>query len=183
MMERLKSSTERASSTGSAFSRRRSYIPAAVPVSIMSSDVFVQQLFSVFPAYSAMDSDLRLEVGEEPLKGVVGVGDMYGGVLRLILPSCTRSLTTSLYLSYHSLNAPMKLSLSVTVMPFTSSSRFRDASTSGSCVRYLRTMGIWWNWHIWTRSGFRACGRPFIPSIMTLYILNPLPFSQSTPST
>ena len=54
MMERQKSSTERASSTGSAqcllFSRRRSYIPAAVPVSIMSSDVFVQQLFPGFPA-------------------------------------------------------------------------------------------------------------------------------------
>ena len=53
-MERQKSSTERASSTGSAqcliFSRRRSYIPAAVPVSIMSSDVFVQQLFPVFQA-------------------------------------------------------------------------------------------------------------------------------------
>ena len=46
-MERQKSSTERASPTGSAqclaFSRRRSYIPAAVPVSIMSSDVFIQQ--------------------------------------------------------------------------------------------------------------------------------------------
>ena len=42
-MERQKSSTERASPTGSAqcliFCRRRSYIPAAVPVSIMSSDV------------------------------------------------------------------------------------------------------------------------------------------------
>ena len=50
-----------------------------------------------------------------------------GSAQCLILPSCTRSLTTSLYLSYHSLNAPMKLSLSVTVMPFASSSRFRDA--------------------------------------------------------
>ena len=53
-MERQKTSTERASPTGSAqcriFSRRRSYIPAAVPVSIMSSDVFVQQLFPGFPA-------------------------------------------------------------------------------------------------------------------------------------
>ena len=53
-MERQKSSTERASPTGSAqcliFSCRRSYIPAAVPVPIMSSDVFVQQLFPVFPA-------------------------------------------------------------------------------------------------------------------------------------
>ena len=53
-MERQKSSTERVSSTGSAqcliFSRRRSYIPVAVPVPIMSSDVFVQQLFTVFPA-------------------------------------------------------------------------------------------------------------------------------------
>ena len=46
-MERQKSSTERASPTGPAqclaFSRRRSYIPAAVPVSTMSSDVFIQQ--------------------------------------------------------------------------------------------------------------------------------------------
>ena len=54
VIERQKSSAERASSTGSAqcllFSRRRSYIPAAVPVSIMSSDVFVQQLFPVFQA-------------------------------------------------------------------------------------------------------------------------------------
>ena len=54
VIERQKSSTERASSTGSAqcllFSRRRSYIPAAVSVSIMSSDVFVQQLFPVFQA-------------------------------------------------------------------------------------------------------------------------------------
>ena len=87
-MERQKSSTERASPTGSAqcliFSRRRSYIPAAVPVSIMSSDVFVQQLFPVFPAYSAMDSDLRLEVGEEPLKGVVGVGE---ASLRMVVES------------------------------------------------------------------------------------------------
>ena len=54
VMERQKSSTERASPAGSAqcliFSCRRSYIPAAVPVPIMSSDVFVQQLFPVFPA-------------------------------------------------------------------------------------------------------------------------------------
>ena len=111
------------------------------------------------------------------------LGRMYGGVLRLIRPSRTLSLTTSLYFSYHSLNAPMKLSLSVTVMPFTSSSRFRDASISGSCVRYLRTMSIWWNWHIWTGTGFRACGSPFIPSITAPYILNPLLLSQFTPST
>ena len=53
-MERQKTSTERTSPTGSAqcriFSRRRLYIPAAVPVSIMSSDVFVQQLFPVVQA-------------------------------------------------------------------------------------------------------------------------------------
>ena len=53
-------------------------------MSIMSSDVFVQQLFPVFPAYSAMDSDLRLEVGEEPLKGVVGVGE---ASLRMVVES------------------------------------------------------------------------------------------------
>ena len=76
-MERQQSSTERASLTSSAqclnFSRRRSYIPAAVPVSIMSSDVFVQQFLPVFFADSTMNPDLCLEVGEEPLKSVVGV--------------------------------------------------------------------------------------------------------------
>ena len=76
-MERQKSSTERASLTSSAhclnFSRRRSYIPAAVPVSIMSSDVFVQQFLPVFFADSTMNPDFCLEVGEEPLKSVVGV--------------------------------------------------------------------------------------------------------------
>ena len=42
-------------------------------MSIMSFDVFVQQLFPVFAADSAMYPDFCLEVGEEPLKGVVGV--------------------------------------------------------------------------------------------------------------
>lgn len=77
-MGRQKSSTERAAPTSSAqcliFSRRRSYIPAAVPVSIMSSDVFVQEFLPVFFADPAMNPDLCLEVGEEPLKGVVCVG-------------------------------------------------------------------------------------------------------------
>ena len=77
VMERQNSSTERASPMGSAqclnFSRRRSYIPAAVPVSIMSSDVFVQQFLPVFFADSTMNPDLCLRVREEPLKSVVGV--------------------------------------------------------------------------------------------------------------
>ena len=163
-MERQQSSTERASLTSSAqclnFSRRRSYIPAAVPVSIMSSDVFVQQFLPVFFADSTMNPDLCLEVGEEPLKSVVGVRETG---LRMVVESPQKrhitldaqicasqsgmhvrrcpaldsprheplSLTTSLYLSYHSPNAPMKLSLSVAVIPFTSPSSSLEASISG----------------------------------------------------
>lgn len=89
-MERQKSSTAPSLSDGFGavldLGRRRSYIPAAVPMSIMSSDVFVQQLFPVLPAYSAMDSDLRLEIREEPLKGVVGVGE---ASLRMVVESPT----------------------------------------------------------------------------------------------
>lgn len=42
-------------------------------MSIMSSDIFIQQLLPVFFADSVMDSDLCLEIGEGPLKGVIGV--------------------------------------------------------------------------------------------------------------
>lgn len=47
----------------------------------------------------------------------------------------------------------------------------------------LRTMSIWWNWHICTGMGFNACGSPFMPSITMPYIRNPLLLNHSTPST
>lgn len=47
---------------------------------------------------------------------LLNLGRVYGGVTRFIFLSCTRSLMTSLYFSYQSSKAPMKLSLSVLVI-------------------------------------------------------------------
>ena len=46
-------------------SRRRSYIPATVTFSIMSFDIFIQKLLSVFLADSTMHSYFCFEVREE----------------------------------------------------------------------------------------------------------------------
>ena len=95
-MKRQKSSTERAAPTNSAqclnFSRRRSYIPAAVPASIMSYDVFIRPAsFSGVPiwtltfvlkssknpsrAFWCSGADLRIVV-ESPQKRHISLGTL-----------------------------------------------------------------------------------------------------------
>lgn len=54
-------------------SSRRSYIPSAVTVSIMSPDVFIQKFLSMFLADSTMDSHFSLEIREQPLKSIISV--------------------------------------------------------------------------------------------------------------
>ena len=55
-------------------SRRRSFIPAAVPFPlVVAFDVFIEEFPSVIPAYSAVHSDLGLKVGEKAFQGIVGI--------------------------------------------------------------------------------------------------------------